>query len=113
MVNNVEVSRHGENSVNVSWDPLPSVIVNQYIVFYSQTGNRKRQTTESSIIVPSPEHSVVITELITGAEYQVQVVAQTMVDDQIVLGEKSRPKKVSLQSANATILPQSRLSAGE
>ena len=112
MVSNVAVTVLTATSVSVSWDPLPLDVVTQYIVYYSQTGNREGQTTESSIIVSSSESSVVITELITGEEYQFQMVAQAMVDSEIILGERSLLTNMSLLDIDITKCPPS-ISSGE
>ena len=89
MVSNVAVTVQTATSVRVSWDPLPLTVVDQYIIFYSQTGNRKRQTTESSVVVSNTITAVVISGLVTGADYQFQVVAQAMVDGMTIDGMRS------------------------
>ena len=113
MVSNVAVTVLTATSVSVSWDPLPLEVVTQYIVYYSQTGNREGQATESSIIVSSSESSVVITELITGEEYQFQMVAQAMVDSEIILGERSLLTDMLLLDTDITKCPPSISLSGE
>ena len=57
---------------------------------------------ESNIVVPSSESYVVITELITGEEYQFQVVAQSMEDGGIFLGKRSLLTDMSLLHIKVT-----------
>ena len=113
MVSNVAVTVLTATSVSVSWDLLPLPEITHYTVYYSQTGNKGRQRTESNIVVSSSESSVVITELITGEEYQFQVVAQALVDNKIILGERSLLTDMSLRDIDVTELTPSITSSGE
>ena len=56
-------------------------------VYYSQTGNRKRQSTEMSM--DSTTNSVDIDGLDSNVEYQFQVVAIAVVNGQTIEGERS------------------------
>ena len=74
---NVEVEVVSDTSVRVSWDSVDIPEITGYTVYYSQTGNRKRQS-EGSTTVPSSDNSVVIEGLLNNVEYQFQVVAMEM-----------------------------------
>ena len=52
-------------SVKVSWDRLDFWEITQYLVYYTQTENRKRQV-ESLVKVPATSGSVVISNLTSG-----------------------------------------------
>ena len=103
MVNNVAVTVLNATSVSVSWDLLPLTVVNQYIIFYSQTGNRKRQTTESNVIVSNVFRSVVITGLTTGAEYQFQVVGQVFMGGRTINGMRSGMLVLTVRDPNGGV----------
>ena len=113
MVSNVAVTILTVTSVIVIWDLLPLPEITQYIAYYSQTGNRERQTMEPSVVVPSSQSYVIITELITGEEYQFRVVAQALVDSKIILGERSLLTNMSLLDIDVTKFPPSTTSSGE
>ena len=77
---NLVVEVVSDTSVRVSWDSVDIPEITGYTVYYSQTGNRKRQS-EESITVPSSDNSVVIEGLLNNVEYQFQVVAIAELDD--------------------------------
>ena len=85
---NVEVEVISDSSVRVSWDSVDIPEITGYIVYYSQTGNRKRQS-EESITVPSSDNSVVIEGLLNNVEYQFQVVAIAELDGDVIMGQRS------------------------
>ena len=87
MVTGVMVEQLTATSVRVSWDEIPVDGV-MYRVYYSQTGNRKRQS-EESITVPSSNNSVVIEGLLNNVEYQFQVVAIAELDGDVIMGQRS------------------------
>ena len=83
MVTGVMVEQLTATSVRVSWDEIP-VDGMTYRVYYSQTGNRKRQSTEMSM--DSTTNSVDIDGLDSNVEYQFQVVAVAVIT---YIGERS------------------------
>ena len=82
-------------SVRVSWDEIPVDGIT-YRVYYSQTGNRKRQSTEMSM--DSTTNSVDIDGLDSNVEYQFQVVAIAVVNGQTIEGERSEVKLIVTNS---------------
>ena len=98
LVMNVEVEVVSDTSVRVSWDSVDIPEITGYTVYYSQTGNRKRQN-EESITVPSSDNSVVIESLLNNMEYQFQVVAIAELDGDVIIGQRS------LQSGIVVALP--------
>ena len=86
MVTGVMVEQLTATSVRVSWDEIPVDGIT-YRVYYSQTGNWKRQSTEMSI--DSTTNSVDIDGLDSNVEYQFQVVAIAVVNGQTIVGERS------------------------
>ena len=95
MVTGVMVEQLTATSVRVSWDEIPVDGIT-YRVYYSQTGNRKRQSTEMSM--DSTTNSVDIDGLDSNVEYQFQVVAIAVVNGQtiIIMGERSEVNDDSL-----------------
>ena len=91
-------------SVRVSWDSLEDIPeVTGYIVYYSQTGNSE---TEKMVRVSGSENnSVLIGMLLTGAEYQFEVVVE--LDGKAFTGERSTAFIVHLPSVSAS--PPSKL----
>ena len=85
---NVVVEIVSDTSVRVSWDSVDIPEITGYTVYYSQTGNRKRQS-EESITVPSSDNSVVIEGLLNNVEYQFQVVAIAELDGDVIMGQRS------------------------
>ena len=86
MVTGVVVEQLTATSVRVSWDEIPVDGIT-YRVYYSQTGNRKRQSTEMSM--DSTTNSVDIDDLDSNVEYQFQVVAIAVVNGETIEGERS------------------------
>ena len=73
-------------SARVSWERITDIsAISGYRVYYSPTESRRRQ----SMDVPASESSVVITGLSGGVEYQFQVVAIAIFDEEVVVGERS------------------------
>ena len=91
---NVVVETVSDSSVRVSWDSVDIPEITDYTVYYSQTGNRKRQS-EGSITVPSSDNSVVIEDL-SSAEYQFQVAAIAEVDGEMIVGQRSIPDDMAV-----------------
>ena len=85
---NVEVEIVFDTSVRVSWDSVDIPEITGYTVYYSQTGNRKRQS-EEFITVNSSVTSVVIEGLLNNVEYQFQVVAIAELDGNVIMGQRS------------------------
>ena len=100
MVTGVMVEQLTATSVRVSWDEIPVDGIT-YRVYYSQTGNRKRQSTEMSM--DSTANSVDIDGLDSNVEYQFQVVAVAVVNGQTIEGERSEVNDNSLHGPSATI----------
>ena len=103
MVTGVMVEQLTATSVRVSWDEIPVDGIT-YRVYYSQTGNRKRQSTEVSM--DSTTNSVDIDGLDSNVEYQFQVVATAIVNGETIEGERSEVNNDSLHvltSPSATI----------
>ena len=73
------------SSVNVSWERLDGSSITGYIVYYSPTGNGGA---EQLFTVPSSQNSVIIRDLMSGVEYQFQVVAVAEVEGDVVMGER-------------------------
>ena len=88
---NVEVEVVSDTSVRVSWDSVDIPEITGYTVYYSQTGNKKRQS-EESITVPSSDNSVVIEGLLNNVEYQFQVVAIAELDGDVIMGQRTTRK---------------------
>ena len=88
LVLNVEVQVVSDTSVRVSWDSVDIPEITGYTVYYSQTGNRTRQS-EESITVSSSNNSVVIEGLLNNVEYQFQVVAMAELDGDVIMGQRS------------------------
>ena len=106
MVTGVMVEQLTATSVRVSWDEIP-VDGTTYRVYYSQTGNRKRQSTEVSM--DSTTNSVDIDGLDSNVEYQFQVVAIAVVNGQTIEGERSEVNDDSMlvvTSSMSTDSPQ-------
>ena len=103
MVTGVMVEQLTVTSVRVSWDEIPVDGIT-YRVYYSQTENRKRQSTEMSI--DSTTNSVDIDGLDSNVEYQFQVVAITVVNGETIEGERSEDFLIVVTSSLSTDSPQ-------
>ena len=108
-VPNIEVSI---DSVEVSWDIIDTPEIIGYIVYYSQTGSRERQSKES-ITVPSSNNSVVIEGLLNNVEYQFQVVAIVELDGDVTTGQPTllSTKAKIVVSNTSGILPSTMATA--
>ena len=93
MVTGVMVEQLTATSVRVSWDEIPVEGIT-YRVYYSQTGNRKRQSTE--MFMDSTTNSVDIDGLDSNVEYQFQVVAIAVVNGETIEGERSEANDDSM-----------------
>ena len=104
MVTGVMVEQLTTNSVRVSWDEIPVDGIT-YRVYYSQTGNRKRQSTEMSM--DSTTNSVDIDGLDSNVEYQFQVVAVVVIT--YYMGERSflDDDSILVMTTISTTLPDS------
>ena len=92
---NVVVEVVSDTSVRVSWDSVDIPEITGYTVYYSQTGNRKRQS-EEFITVPSSNNSVVIEGLLNNVEYQFQVVAIAELDGDMIMGQRSNVTRIGV-----------------
>ncbi len=74
---NIRVEIETSSLARVSWDAINIPGISGYVVYYSLTENRKRQLqAEESVDVPgSSATTVLIEDLVNGAEYQFTVVA--------------------------------------
>ena len=77
MVMNVRVEIVTNTSARVTWDAIIFPEITGYIVYYSQTGNRKRQAEQSVEVPGSSSTTVLIKDLVNGVVYQFTVVAVT------------------------------------
>ena len=108
MVTGVIVEQLTDTSVRVSWDKIPVDGIT-YRVYYSQTGNRKRQSTEMSM--DSTTNFVDIDGLDSNVEYQFQVVAIAVFNGETIEGERSEVNDDSMlvvTSSMSTDSPQGR-----
>ena len=103
MVTGVMVEQLTATSVRVSWDEIPVDGIT-YRVYYSQTGNRKRQSTEMSM--DSTTNSVDIDGLDSNVEYQFQVVAIAVVNGETIVGERSEVNDDSMLVVTSSDSPQ-------
>ena len=92
-VMNVEVEITSATSVRVSWDRLDIPELTGYIVYYSQ--RHIIVTTEQSVNASSGENSVIIDNLLTGVEYQFEVVAVAELLGDVATGERLLSKRVT------------------
>ncbi len=79
-------------SANVSWNVINFPEITGYIVYYSLTGNRKRQAEESVDVAGSSATTVLIEDLVNGAEYQFTAVAVANLNGAEVLGPRAMPE---------------------
>ncbi len=91
MVMNIMVNIVTSTSARVSWDAIDFPEISGYIVYYSLTGNRKRQAEESVDVPGSSANMVLIEDLVNGAEYQFTVVAQANLDGANISGSRAMP----------------------
>ena len=92
VVMNVEVEITSATSVRVSWDRLDIPELTGYIVYYSQ---RHINTIEQSVNASSGENSVIINNLLTGVEYQFEVVAVAELLGDVATGERLLSERVT------------------
>ena len=92
-VQNVLVEILTLTSVKVSWDRLDFLEITQYLVYYTQTENRKRQV-ESLVKVPATFDSVVISNLTSGRSYLFEVQAEVVLDGIVIVGPRSERNTV-------------------
>jgi hypothetical protein len=95
---NVVVEVVSTTSVKVSWKNIIDIPeITGYTVYYSQTGNKKRQSGEKSMTASSSANSVVIEGLVKNVEYEFEVVALVELNGVVVLmGERSTPHLATL-----------------
>ncbi len=86
MVMNIMVEIVTSTSARVSWDAIDFPGITGYIVYYSLTGNRKRQAEQSVDVSGSSANMVLIEDLVNGAEYQFTVVALANLDGANISG---------------------------
>ncbi len=75
MVMNIRVEIETSSLARVSWDAINIPGISGYVVYYSLTENRKRQAEESVDVPGSSATTVLIEDLVNGAEYQFTVMA--------------------------------------
>ncbi len=94
MVMDISVDIVTSTSARVSWDAINIPEISGYIVYYSLTGNRKRQVeqVEECVDVPgSSTTTVLIEDLVNGAEYQFTVVALANLNGANISGSRAMP----------------------
>ncbi len=91
MVMNIRVEIVTSTSARVSWDAIDFPGISGYIVYYSLTGNRKRQAEQSVDVPGSSVTTVLIEELGNGAEYQFTVVALANLNGDEITGSTVMP----------------------
>ena len=97
MAMNVEVEVVSAGSVRVSWDSLDIPEITGYIIYYSQTGSRLREThiIEHSLRT-SNFTSIVVIRHLDSQEYQFQVAAIAELDGDVITGERSTPSYIAV-----------------
>ena len=93
-VQNIFVEVLTLTSVRVSWERLDFSEITQYLVYYTQTENRKRQV-ESLVKVPATSGSVVISNLTSGRSYLFEVQAEVVLDGIVIVGPRSERNTVN------------------
>ena len=93
---------HSATSVNVSWESLDTSLITGYIVYYSPT---ERDGEEQLFTVPNSQNSVIINDLMSGVEYQFQVVAVAELDGDVVTGERLAISKLRVFPTPAVSTP--------
>ncbi len=88
MVMNIMVEIVTSTSARVSWDAVDFPGISGYIVYYSLRANRNKQAEQS---VDVPGSSVIIEDLVNGAEYQFTVVALANLDRANISGSRAIP----------------------
>ena len=91
-VQNVGVEVLSGSSVRVTWDNPGSQGISNYVVYYRQTSNRKRQTQEMNVVVPATASSARIDNLEYGAVYVFEVVARVNLGGKTVEGSRVGPE---------------------
>ena len=91
MVMNIRVEIETSSSARVSWDAINIPGISGYIVYYSLTGNRKRQAEQSVDVPGSSATTVLIEDLVNGAEYQFTVVALANLNGDEITGPRAMP----------------------
>ncbi len=91
MVLDTRVEIVTSTSARVSWDTIDFFEISGYIVYYSLTGNRKRQAEKSVDVPGSSATTVLIEDLVNGAEYQFTVVAVSNLNGANISGSRAMP----------------------
>ena len=97
IVMNITVVKLSATSLRVSWDRLDIPEITGYLIYYTQT---EMLASEKSLMVPSSEHFANIEDLMTGVEFQFQVVAVAEFDGDIIMGERSNVSVSRLSPTN-------------
>ncbi len=88
---NIRVEIETSTSTIVSWNAIDLPEITGYIVYYSLTGNRKRQAERSVDVSGSSATTVLIENLAKIAEYQFTAVAVANLDGAEILGPRAMP----------------------
>ena len=99
-VKNVRVEVLTDTSVRVSWDNSGFTGNTEFVVFYKQTGNRRRQA-EMMKTAPVTDSSVDISDLVSGKEYSFEVVARAVVNGREVDGSRSDASTVTVMTTGS------------
>ena len=97
-VENIELEVLSDTSVRISWDNSGFQAITDFVVYYRQTGSRKRQTLESSVVVSKEVTSITINNLVSAAEYVFEVVARATDGQKSVSGMRAGPDPLTLLS---------------
>ncbi len=90
-VMDIKVEIETSVSARVSWDAINFPGISGYIVYYSLTGNSKRQAEEYVDVPGSSTTTVLIEDLVNGVEYQFTVVALANLNGDEITGPRAMP----------------------
>ncbi len=88
---NIRVEMVTSTSARVSWDAINFPGITGYIVYYSETGNRNKQAEQSVDVPGSSATTVLIEDLVNGAEYKFTVVSLANLDGANISGSRAIP----------------------
>ncbi len=96
MVMNIRVEIVTSTSARVSWDAINTPVISGYIVYYSLTGNRKRQAEESVDVPGSSATTVLIEDLVNGVEYQFTTLSLANLNGDEITGPRAMPVMIRI-----------------
>ena len=94
----MQIKPVSDSSVRVSWQTIKTIVIMNYVVYYSKEGEVNK-----SIIVPSSTDSIVIEDLSESSinDYKFQIAASANMNGEFIMGERSA--MISLPSSNNNI----------